>query len=263
MRIFFILILTGAALVVAPFTTLSAAPQALGLVATKAPMPLTCVGDECSARLSVFCLQETRDIPAPGTPYHATGDALTLVAIAADGTTRRLDGSAYLDISSERGFSAVRLSVSRRVLATLGAVGAAVEIGPMVTLLPTPVAGDADPQTAQDVATVSGPLREQGDLIVDNAGAEADAVRLTGQLINGLPDVGRVGLDVGDPLWRAQLSRSDVGPEAAALAGRVYETCRGRVEAGLYYNLRRCLEQQHDAQMLRLNRRYWRSILGS
>lgn len=257
------LISTCAALMVAPFTTLSAAPQALGLIATKAPIPLTCVGDECSAQFSAFCLQETRDIPGPGTPYFAIGEALTLVAIAADGTTQQLDGSAYLSFFSERGYSAVRLSVPKRVLTMLGAVGAAVEIGPMVTLLPALVAGDADPQTAQDIATVTGPLRELGGRIVDNAGAEADAVRLTGRLINGLPEIGRVGLDIGDPLWREQLSRSDVGPEAVALAAQAYGTCRRRAEAGLYYNLRRCLEQQHDEQVLRLNRRYWQAILGS
>ncbi len=261
MRVRFLL--AFAALMIAPFATLSAAPQALGLVASNAPVPLTCADGVCSAQFSTFCLQQARDIPGPGTPYHAVGDALSLLAVTADGKTQRLDGSAYLTFTSERGHSAVRLGVPERVLAELGAVGATVEVGPRVTLLPVPVPGDADPQTAQDIATVTGPLRELGGRIVDNAGAEADAVRLTGRLINGLPEIGRVGLDVGDPLWREQLSRSDVGPEAAALADQAYGTCRRRAEAGLYYNLRRCLEQQHDEQLLRLNRRYWRSILGS
>lgn len=261
MRVRFLL--AFAALLIAPFAPLSAAPQALGLVATNAPVPLTCSAGACSAQFSAFCLQQARDVPEPGTPYHAVGDALILVAVGSDGETLRLDGSAYMTITSERGYSSVRISLPTGVLAALGAVSAAVEVGSAVTLLPVPVPGDADPYTSQEIATVTGPLRELGGHVVDDAGAEADAVRLTGGLINDLPDVGRVGLDEGDRAWRERLSKTYVSPEAAELAGQAYGICRSRAKAGLYYNLRRCLEQKHDEQMRRLNRRYWQAIVGS
>jgi hypothetical protein len=246
-----------------PLSPARAAPQPLGLVATNGPVPLTCFAGQCTAEFTSFCLQQGRSIPLPGTAFRAVGDDFTLIAIAADGKTRRLPAAAHLTIMNQRGFASIRLAISEHALKTLGAVRAAVEVGAGVTLIPVAVAGDPDPLTDLEIATVTGPLRELADRIVDNAGAEAEATRLISRLINGLPEIGRVGPDVGDPLLREQLSRSDVGPETAALAAQAYGTCRRRAEAGLYYNLRRCLEQQHDEQVLRLNRRYWQSILGS
>ncbi len=249
--------------VAAPLATASAAPQPLGLVATNGPVPLTCFAGQCAAEFTSFCLQRERSIPLPGTAFRAVGDDFTLIAIAADGKSVRLPAAAHLTIINQRGFTSIRLAISERALEALGAVRAAVEVGAGVTLIPVAVAGDPDPLSDLEIAVATGPLRELGGRIVDNAGAEAEAARLIGRLINGLPEIGRVGLEVGDPLWREQLSRSDVGPEAVALATQAYGTCRRRAEAGLYYNLRRCLEQQHDEQMLHLNRRYWQSILGS
>ncbi len=67
-----------------------AASQVLALFATTRAIPLTCEDGACSAELSVFCLQEDRWAPRPGTGYQlAEGQDLTLVATAADGTERR------------------------------------------------------------------------------------------------------------------------------------------------------------------------------
>ena len=262
MRIRLVLAIAAAA-IAAPLAGAGAAPQVLGLVATNAPVPLNCFAGECSAQLSTFCLQQVRDIPAPGAPYRAVGDGLSLIAIAADGKARRLSGAEHLAITSKRGYNAVEISISRRALEALGAVRAAVEVGPKVSLVPVPVVGDTDPQSAQEIAAATGPLRDLGDQIVDDAGPEADAARLTSDLINDLPDRGRVGSDVGDRLWRQRLARQDADPETVALAAAAYGICRQRVDAGYYFSLRRCLEFKHDEQMMELNRRFWKAIVGS
>ncbi|MFQ5958167.1 MAG: hypothetical protein ACE5LF_02245 [Alphaproteobacteria bacterium] len=262
MRIRLFLAIVAAA-IAAPLAGAGAAPQALGLVATNAPVPLNCFAGECSAQFSTFCLQQARDIPLPGTPYRAVGDGLSLVAVAADGKARRLPGAEHLSITSQRAYNAVKISMSRGALEALGAVRAAVEVGPKVSLVPVPVVGDPDPQSAQEIAAATGPLRDLGDSIVDNAGPEADAARLTSNLINDLPDRGRVGTDVGDRLWQQRLAQDAADPETVAHAAEAYGVCRQRVEAGYYFSLRRCLELKHDEQMMRLNRRFWQAIVGS
>lgn len=252
-----------AAVLVAPLSVAHAAPQALGLMATNAAVPLPCLAGECAAEFSAFCLQQTRGVPDPGARYRVLGEDFTLLAIAADGKTRRLSGADHLTIVSARSFSAVRISLSKQMLAALGAVRAAVEVGPRVSLVPVAVAGDPDPQSDEEVATASGPLRKLGEAIVDNAGAEADAARLTNALINDLPEAGRVGVARAERLWRERLAQSTAGAEAVTQATGIYETCRARVAAGHYFSLRRCLEVKHDERMLNLNRRYWQAIVGS
>lgn len=240
-----------------------AAPQALGLVATNAPVPLKCLGDECTAQFSTFCLQSARDIPAPGTAYRPVGDGFTLLAIARDGTTRRLPGTTHLTITTARSMTAVEIGISRRALAALGAARAAVEVGPKVSLVPVPVAGDPAPQSPEELAAATGPLRAAGDRLIDNGGAVADAVRLTSTMINALPERGRVGADVRERLWRETAAQRNVGSEGLARAAEVYGTCRRLVDEGRIFSLRRCLEREHDGMMLRLNLRYWQAIAGS
>ena len=68
-----------------------AAPQILGLLATKVPQPLYCEGDECAADLASFCLQPHRGEPWPGQPYQAIdGSTLTLVGTTADARELRI-----------------------------------------------------------------------------------------------------------------------------------------------------------------------------
>ncbi len=238
----------------------SAAPQALGLVATDAPVPLKCLGDDCTAQFSAFCLQNAREIPAPGVAYRPVGDGFTLLAIARDGTTRRLPGTTHLTITTARSMTAVEIGISRRAL---GAARAAVEVGPKVSLIPVPVAGDPAPQSPEELAAATGPLRAAGDRLIDNAGAVADAVRLTSTMINALPERGRVGADVRERLWRETAAQRNAGSEGLARAAEVYGTCRRLVDEGRIFSLRRCLEREHDGMMLRLNLRYWQAIAGS
>jgi hypothetical protein len=262
MRFRLFLVLAAAALA-APLAGAGAAPQILGLVATNAPVPLSCVDGVCSAQFSAFCLQRSRQLPIPGTPYRLAGGGLTLVVVAADGKVKRLAGAEHLSIDSKRGSIAVNISLPAPALEALGAVRAAVEVGPKVSLVPVPVTGDENPQSARDIAQATGPLRDLGDRIVDNAGPEADAARLTSHLINALPDRGRIGADAGDRLWRQLRARRDADAETIALVDAAFGFCRRRVEAGFHSSLRRCLEWKHDARMMQLNQRYWWANAGS
>ncbi len=249
--------------IVAPLAGAVAAPQPLGLVASRGPVPLACLAGECAAELSAFCLQQARDIPAPGTRYRLAGGELSLIAIAADGKTRRIEGAKVLSLAVERGYSSVRVTVDRRVLEKMGAVRAAVEVGERVTLVPVEVAGDPDPLDEIEIAAVSGPLRDLGQRLVDNGGAAADAVRLTNGLINDLPERGRIAPATAARLWRDRIAKSGANAAAVSRAGAMVAHCQERVAEGRFFSLRRCIETLHDQEILLLNQRFWRAVLGS
>lgn len=231
-----------------------AASQVLALFATTQATPLTCEGGQCSAELSVFCLQEDRWAPRPGTGYQlAEGQDLTLVATAADGTERRLPAADLIEIAAERGYWSVRVSLPQGALADLGAVRVAVEVGAAMSLVPVPLAGDFRPQSEQDVALATGPFRALGARIVAQSGALAETIGFTGRLINFLPDRPGLSRADGDRAW-ARASQGG-GISAAGLSGarEVFEQCRE--DDGRF--LQRCLENRHDLMISSLTRRYW------
>ncbi|MCH7931148.1 MAG: hypothetical protein IH906_02920 [Proteobacteria bacterium] len=258
-----LLVVLAAAAIALPLGGARAAPQALGLVATNGPVPLRCFAGECAAEFSAFCLQQARDLPAPGTAYRAVGDALSLIVIAADGKSRRLPGAEQLTFVTERSFTAVRIALPKRALEAFGAVRAAVEVGARITLVPVAVAGDPNPQSDLEIATATGPLRATGERLVDNSGAAADAMRITERAINALPERGRVGAEAGEQLWRETVANSGIEGEAVARANEAYGSCRQKVDVGFNYSLRNCLKNKHDQLILELNVRYWRATVGS
>jgi len=232
-----------------------AASQVLALFASNGATPLTCEGGECSAELSVFCLQEDRWAPRPGTGYQLAADQdLVLVATAADGTVRRLPAGDRIDFEAERGYWSVKVSLPEDTLADLGAVRVAVEVGAGMSLVPLPLSGDFRPQSEQEVALATGPYRSLGARIVEQSGPLAETIGFTGRLINFLPD--RLGVSEGDAerAW-ARAGRSAAGISEAGLSGarEVFEQCR--TDDGRF--LRRCLENRHDLMISALTRRYW------
>ena len=253
----------GALAIAAPLATASAAPQPLGLVATNGPVPLTCFAGQCAAQFTSFCLQRARSIPSPGTVFRVVGGDFTLIAIAADGKTRRLPAAEHLTIINQRGFTSIRLAMSKRALEALGAVRAAVEVGAGVTLIPVAVAGDPDPLTDLEIAAATGPLRATGDRVVDNGGAQAEATRLTTDYINALAGHDRVGAEEGERLWRETIASSGLEGDGVARANQAYDRCRQDVFNGFDYSLRKCFEKRHDQLLLELNRRYWQATVGS
>ncbi len=257
------MLFVAALLTLNPVCPAVAAPQALGLLATLTPVPLDCSNGKCQAELSAFCLQRDRDIPDPGAAYRVVGDGLALIAVSPDGTVHRLPGAPHLTVTSVRGYTAVTVTVEKSALVALGAVRAAVVVGPKVTLAPIAVAGDPAPQSDLGIELASGPLRELADRVVDNGGPEVGAVRLANSMINALPPHDRVPAVVAGRLWRGVVETHHPEASALAIADEVYEGCRRRVDRGFNFKLRNCLEQEHDRLILDLNLRYWQAIVGS
>ncbi len=260
----------GLAIAAAGFAPAAAAPQILGLMASNGAVPLTCDGAACRADLSTFCLQQARPMPGPGTAYRpADGAALTIVATTGDGATVRLPGAAYLSFVSDRGYTSVRVTLPRARLAEIGATAAAIEIGERVSLLPLPVAGDPDPQTPEEIALATGPLRRTADRFFNAGDPPAEAARLTALLVNALPARGRSAFDqpgTEEALWRQAVGAealATAAPAARDLATGVVADCRRQVDEGHAFSLRRCLEGGHDRLIIDTNIRFWESTGGS
>ena len=241
-----------------------AAYQIMGLIASAGAVPLTCSRGECSAEFSSFCLQPKRASPPRGARYHAIGGTgITIIGTTEDGRTLPMTLADDLRITAQRGHNAVRISVSVATLRALGLESIAIDVGEGVSLMPDPIVGDANPQTEVDIAIATGPLRVLGSRIVDHGGATTMAARLTNDLINALPEGGRVGPDVRDGLWgeatRARLLAA-ITPGARELARGAYEHCRAKSAGGAILTLRQCLGSRHDRFLGARNNEYWNSL---
>ena len=260
--------------VIAAFTALGwpsdagAAYQMMGLIASAGAVPLTCSRGECSAEFSSFCLQPNRASPPSGARYHAIGGTgITIVGTTVDGRTLPVTLAGDLRITAQRGHNAVRISVSAATLRAQGLETIAIAVGEGVSLMPEPIVGDPKPQTEVDIAIATGTLRVLGSRIVDHGGDTTIAARLTNDLINALPEGGRVDPEVRDNLWE-EATRVRVQPattpRAWELARGAYEHCRARSADGAILTLRQCLGSRHDRFLGELNNEYWdRLKLGS
>ena len=243
-----------------PMAGASAAPQVLGVMASLAPVPLVCIDGQCRAEVTAFCLQENRPVPPEGTAYQALGsDQLAVVLRQADGGAVRLPAEAAA-ISSSRGFTAVRISIPEALLHRHGAVAADVEVIAGATVAPVPVAGDPAPQSAEEIALASGPMRR---LAADRLeqGPTSDAARLVQRLISALPPKDRETPAVRDGLWDAAIGpaiEAASDPEGAAMARFAYDGCRAALGTGYVPNLRHCLERGHVEMMIERTHDFWR-----
>jgi hypothetical protein len=254
----------GVALLAAPAV---AAPQILGVVA--GTVPLNCDGTGCRAEASTFCLQQARSIPAPGTGYaSARAGDMTLVVTTVSGETLRLPAGGRLDLRSARGHSAVSMTLQRATMDALGARQVTVEIAPDASLLPVAEAGDPNPQTAEDVALATGPMRQTATAFFEGPDPRAKALRLAGIVVNALPEEGRTPLDrdgdaSGSLLQRAIAAAPEAAtPEAVALLADLHAECRFSVTEGFKFSLRRCYEAAHDRLTWGLNLDLWKSTGG-
>lgn len=261
------LAIAAAGLLLAAAPAAQAAPQALGLVASNGvATPLDCRDGECSAEFSAFCLQEARPSPARGDAYApAPGGAVTLKLTTADGATRRLDGTPYLRFTALIGFTGLKIALPEAVLRTLGAASVAVEVGPRVTMLPVPIPGDRNPQSAAEIALVTGPARIAAEATFDRPGPAADAARITNLLVNALPP-GDFNHAASPALWDEvadAAAAAGAGPEGVALAHDAFSACRFAVSTGSDASMRRCLALRHADFMNDANHRFWESQAGS
>lgn len=239
----------------------AAAPQALGVMASQGPVPLSCADGQCRAEVTAFCLEESRPVPPEGTAYRPAGGApMTLVLHRADGATLRLDAGEHARLASRRGFTALSIEIPQALLARHGAVAAAVEIGADVTVAPVPVAGDRKPHSEEELALAAGPIRRIATERLEQ-GAAADAARLTQRLINALPPQDQETDEVRAGLWDAAIDPALPAEEKGiAMARRSYDGCQAALTTGYMKNMRHCLELQHGVMMIERNHQFWREI---
>lgn len=237
-----------------------AAPQALALVMTDVPVPVSCEGGVCRAVLTSFCLERERDTPAAGTAYRLAAGELTLVVRAGDSVRRLLAGN-LVRLAADRGSHAVVARLAHAVAPAWDGADLFLEVGRRVTLLPAAAEG-AEASDPSRLAALTGPLRAIGEQAVDLADPEVDVVRLLGRAVSRLPAVGRGGIAQSEAVWRESV-RPLSGGAGRALAEDAYRTCRRKAEGGLYYSFRNCLVVAHDRLMARLNARYWAAVAGS
>ncbi|MBX6322892.1 MAG: hypothetical protein IRY94_13765 [Rhodospirillaceae bacterium] len=245
-----------------------AAPQVLGLVASNGhATPLRCDEQGCNALLSSFCLQQVRPGPGSGAAYRvAEGGAVTLIARTADGRTLRLPGADHLRFSTRIGFTSVRVSLPKATRAALGIVSAAVEVGPLVSLVPVEAADDPSPQTEAELALATGPVRKAAAATFEAPGATADAARLAAALINVLPARSTEPVPDDATLWTQAVTpdlAAATGPGGVALARQMLHGCRIAVGLRTMTSLRSCIELRHADLMARRNQDFWHSLGGS
>jgi len=250
-------------LAVAPLLALGAtqavaAPQILGVIASAGPIELRCDYRECGAQFTSYCLEQRRHSPDQGTPYYIHDTAtVTLEGVREDGTVVALDVAGLLTVSTERGHSAIRMSVSKSILREFDLAAVRLSIGDNATLVPEAIAGDRRPHTEADIALAAGPLSALAKQVMMRGFTKIDAARVTASLINALPARGRTTELVRAAVWQ------EVSPDAATpgyeLARQGFERCYDATFVGLS-SLRQCLGSVHDKFISELNVNYWQSI---
>ncbi|MBM3572933.1 MAG: hypothetical protein FJX52_11360 [Alphaproteobacteria bacterium] len=239
-------------------------PQALGVVATRAPVPVTCTDGRCTAFLGAFCLEEKVLPPDHGTPYRANraGDVV-LAVTGADGKTRRLDSGDTMDIYSHLGFNALKVVLKPETAAALAGATLAVEVAERAAVVPIheKVAVDADNRA---VATTS--HRGVAETVFERAEERADAARLTADMINALPEQGEVASAIRRTLWERVVApktgRIGATPAGAERARGMVNACNRTVDISLRVTLRDCLESRHNDVMRELNDEFWTMLGG-
>ena len=236
-------------------------PQILALISTGGAQPLTCDGDECVAEFSAFCMEPGRPGPNHNAPYRmAKNSALELIARSADGTERRLPLKTARFVS-QRGYSAVRISLPRSLLDDLGADSLAIQVGAGVVLLPEELPSYDQLHRQSQITAALGPNRIIGEQLVDRGGERADGARLLSYLINALPATGGVEAARRQALWSAtRAAPAEVRQAGRAIARRGFERCLKERASGDDFTMRQCLQHRHDRNMWLLNQIYWQTV---
>lgn len=243
-----------------------AAPQPLGLVTTIEPAPLQCDKGKCTVVLATFCLMQERLPPGPGDKYVTAPDTtVALTVTRKDGSKATIDAGKAMRFTSYTGYSTITASIPEAALGADVAM-AAVEVGAMATLLPVPVAGDAKPLTADEIALAVGPLRQKGEELFDKANARSDANRIIARAISVLPEHWRAdGAAAHDQAWTQALASPGRGftEGGVALGRQMFAACKNTVGQSLRWALRTCLERRLDEQQREINEEYWQQQTGS
>ena len=245
-----------------------AATQILGIVASNGvPTPLRCQDGSCRGFFSSFCLQEDRPAPHVYTAYRlAPGGGLTLLATRADGSKIRVPAEAMADLRSEIGFSSVTISIPEAKLKALGVVDASIEVAPMTTALPVPVAGDPDPQTPEEIALATGKMRQLAEKSFETPGDMRDVARLATLVVNSLPADDPQTADARKAAWDKAMALAaghGIDPAASAIASQMFVDCGRAVDLRAEFDLSLCMQMHQTDIMSNFNRDFWDSTGGS
>ena len=236
----------------------AAAPQMIALIATAEPVTLQCARGQCGAEFTAICLERFRPSPLPGTAYYLHDpESLTVEGVRSDGGVVALDASELVTIASERGHSAVRLSVPWTVLREYGIASVRMSVAGNTTLVPVPEAGDRAAHTEADIALVAGPLRSAASAIIANGGEQIAAARMALRVVNSLPRLGRASGTERDEALQFTASLAGLAGHGMVQAG--FDRCYANTRASLM-SLRQCLASAHDQFIGELNTRYWRAV---
>lgn len=257
----------SAVLALLPLGHVSAEPQILGLVATNSAKQLNCVGGECFAEFTSFCMEPDRASPGYLTQYTAVpgSDDLQIVATTADGQSISLPAS-KLKFRTERGFAAVRVSLPADALSGLDVSHVSLKVGSKVALRPVPLASYRRPHEPDDVVHTATKLRAMGEKVVDQGGVPREITDLTNTLVNALPERGWIDPDRRLALWDKTFGDKELesfSSSAVRQAKRSYQRCLAAVETHTQDTLRGCIWRAHDHQVWKLNHRYWNGLSGS
>jgi len=259
-------LVTAAALALSALaTTASAAPQILGLVATSAPLPLTCSDGTCSVEVSAVCLQEHRPVPASGTAYTLPNEAdVTLTLTKPDGTKTKVLVGHLVSLTSLRTFTSVSISLPEDVMRGLGqnVQQASLTIGAMVSALPVPVPGDVSPLSQQEIKDYTGHLRGVAEGAMGRNHANLAATRALNQMINVLPTDESYSRAQVPGLRTSEILNNAVSEAsgAAPLLNRALDTCSEKLRVERTPSLRACLANQHDNLNSNTTQAVWKSL---
>jgi len=245
-----------------------AATQILGIVASNGmPTPLRCQDGVCRGFFSSFCLEQDRPAPQVQAEYRlAAGGGLTLVVTRADGSRMRLPADGLVSLRSEIGFSSMSISIPEARLRALGASSASIDVAPMTTALPIPVAGDPNPLTPEEIAYVTGKLRRLAEPAFENSGKTNDEARLATMVVNNLPFDEPKTAAGREAVWdkvMAAISGQAVDPTAVAAISRMFSDCGAAVDSLTAFNLGLCMQLRQTDLMSGSNRAFWDSLGGS
>jgi hypothetical protein len=248
-----------------------AAPQILGLVASDGlPTPMRCRDGACTALLASFCLQQARDAPADGQDYTpGPAGGLTLIAARPDGSRLVLPANDLLTVRLYSGLSLVQVGLPVAQLASLGvpfgaadAISVNVEANP--TILPVAAANDPDPQTPQEIALATGPLRRLAAETFDTSANMPDTGKLLGLLINALPaEADPQPIALNGLLRRivASVGPGRLSAETLAETEQIVKNCQQFPPTSLAQGF--CLQNLQRGLLSTLNEEYWAAVGGS
>lgn len=252
------------ALIASPLfaVSVSAAPQIMAVASTDLDVPVTCERGQCTVELSSICLQEHRASPTIGTAYYVHGQTgFKLTGTTAEGQEISLS---HLDLKIEaaRGHNAIKVGFREVELRKYGEIKVSLSVPENISIIPMPIANDVNPQTEDDIAAATGPLRQLASSMIDQDTRKRDAAELINQTINRLPWRGRAtdaerrsALDAYGEITRT----SGFSSAARDNANAVLSECATRTEAGSL-TLRQCLGSWHDRLVGKLNTKYWQQL---